>query len=165
MEYLDYIPRTIEEAKSGLQVSTLKVHNAALAELSITKLVNDTSLMCGSEWPGAIIVSTIDRIISQYWVLKIEELAYIFQSGAQGFYGKIYGSFKPSDLLDWIRQYDTGERVEYFQRLNGTYKEPYEKYFQELEEKEAQDLRQETKQMTKKFEAAAKAKRKIDNEN
>lgn len=56
------------------------------------------------------IQNLVSRILSNYWWMKLEELAYVFNKGKEGHYGKIFGIISPKVISDWIKEYDLNER-------------------------------------------------------
>lgn len=156
------VPATVEACQNGIQISVIKLSEPDLLEVCITKLISDVCLACGTEWPGHVQVSALDRILEKYWFLNLEEIAYVFRKASDGEYGKVFGQLKVSDLLGWLHDYDIGERMDWVRANNNRFRESEGDAFRELERKEALDLRKKSKEMEKKFRAAKEAKQKVD---
>ena len=130
--YYEVIPKTIADANEGVQVSVIKSHAEPLLKLSMTKIISDVCEFHGANWSGQVIVRLIDYVVESYWHLKIEEIAMVWNRAQ-----KVYGALKPADLMNWLNDYDNGERIKYFEALNSRHKDGYEKQFIETERKEA----------------------------
>lgn len=163
-EYQRQVPNTVEKAQNGLQLSVIKRHNSALVSLAIVKLLTDACQMFGIEWNGEIMVKTADMITEKYWHLNIEEVAMVLTNGSLGKYGKVYGNFKPMDVMEWIGQYDDNERLSYHVTRNTAQNESHEKYFREVEMKEAKKANALVKQNIERLQAQKEAKKIVENQ-
>lgn len=52
----------------------------------------------------------VNAILGKYWWMKIEEIAYVFNQGKNGAYGRSNKNLSPDEILNWIHTYDTNER-------------------------------------------------------
>lgn len=97
----------------GTQISFLKRNNEAFVKTSIHLLVEDvlnhyaTSdkvVMTG------IIPRIVQSILAKYWWMKMEEIAYVFNKGKNGEYGRSNKNISQDVIMDWLHQYDVNER-------------------------------------------------------
>lgn len=65
-------------------------------------------------------INTVISLISaQFWHLKIEEIAYVFNNAKSGAYGNIYERLTGDVILGWLRDFDASEtKSEYFETHN-----------------------------------------------
>lgn len=66
-------------------------------------------------------------LIEKYWMLRPEELFYVFKQAKLGKYGKVDYSLDIVKVCTWVDSYVDNEKIPYFEKLNGTAsKEPDE---------------------------------------
>ncbi|PSR54183.1 hypothetical protein AHMF7605_11945 [Adhaeribacter arboris] len=51
-----------------------------------------------------------NEIITRYWYLKFDEIAYVLREGVTGKFGKLYGTFDAMTIHGWMDAYIKGER-------------------------------------------------------
>lgn len=163
-EYNEHIPLKLEDAQKGIQISVIKRHNPALLELSILSMLKDVTIFYDVTWQPEAELKVIDSIISIYWHLKIEELAYIFRNGIDGVYGQVYGKLSPATVLQWISGYDA-ERDAFYVDRNSSYKEGYDKQFRETEIKTAKRINELRKKALEQQQAYKDAKNVIEKQD
>ncbi|WP_460983707.1 hypothetical protein [Spirosoma fluminis] len=56
------------------------------------------------------------HILKTYWYFKPEEIAYVFDQGRSGKYGKSYNRLDLEVLTNWLHAYDTDERLSICER-------------------------------------------------
>jgi hypothetical protein len=165
--YNKHVPSTVKEAQEGVAISVINRHNPALLELSIGVLLEDLARSFNAQWSDRIMLSIVDRITNKYWYFKIEEIAFVFSNAIDGIYGKVYGQIQISTVMEWLHEYDVNERLYYHESRNNIHKESAGRYFEEKEHKDYVDIRNQTKEMEKKYIASRDAKMKVfkDNQN
>ncbi len=159
--YLKIIPKTLPEAlEKGTPLSVIKRNSESkkLLEVSLLRLFKDLSEMYNVNWPGSVIVLTIDTILEDYYYLRFEEIARVLKKGITGEFNPMMKNLQPSHILDWIGQYDETERLNHFVNENLQYKESYDKVFDEMERKETQDRTKALKDEINRQETYSKAK-------
>lgn len=102
-----------EKAIQGTQVSKFRRIDEAMLKTVIHLMVEDVFAAFGaSEKVSTAEVKRItSKILTSYWWLKIEELAYVFNKGKRMEYGKVYPIPTEANFYDWINQYDQSERT------------------------------------------------------
>lgn len=66
-------------------------------------------------------------LIEKYWMLRPEEVFYVFKQAKLGKYGKVDYSLDIVKICTWVDAYIENEKVPFFEKLNGaTSKEPDE---------------------------------------
>lgn len=160
-EYHWLVPVTVSDAQQGTQISVIKQSDDVKLDVLISKLVIDAV-----EFYGGIESKYIKMIVSQiklkYWFFNLEEVAMIFQRALSGQY-KIYGKLTPAMIMEWFHEYDTKERMEYFQSQSAVHKESNEKYFEEQETEHRRDRLISFKQQYEKQKIYQEAKDKVKN--
>jgi len=160
---METVPATIEQAVKGPQLSAIKKTDEALLDLALMRLLQDLCMLCDVQWSENMILMAIENIKARYWSYKLDEVAMILHNGSMGAYGKLYGSLKILDLLNWFKQYDEDKAV-YCETESLKHKEINDNYFRELEKKEQIKQRAITQDLVMKYQASKDAKRKIDGE-
>ncbi len=97
----------------------------------------------------------VNDMKKDYHYFKVGEIAMVLRKGVQGKYGNVPAGTSP--IYYWFHQYDIGERIDHFQAEALKYKEPYEKQYQEIEKKEAQDFETVYQKQVKYLKAQKKA--------
>lgn len=104
--------------------------------------------------------SIVQQVKNKYYYFRLEEVVMVLQKGSMGFYGNIPQGANP--VLYWFNQYDTGERLDYFESENQKHKESYEKQGKEEEREEAKKMTELTKQAYQRMKSNEEAKRKLE---
>lgn len=96
----------------GTQVSTYRRSDPAMLKMGLHLMIEDVLAFYGAmeKVDDNQIESLISRIFSNYWWMKVEEIAYVLNKGKNGHYGKIYGIISPKVITEWLYLYDIGER-------------------------------------------------------
>jgi hypothetical protein len=98
---------TPAKAREGLQLSGLKkkhgekvVHGVFLALL--VELTDFVECKAGED----TLAAWAYKLQNKFWRLKLGEVVLALDMGANLRFGKIYGSLKYQDLVDWLTQYE-----------------------------------------------------------
>lgn len=101
--------------KNGNEPITLRElakQNEGLTKVMILSAIRKALVFHGSE--GDINDESglylADEIINQYYYISMPELTYVINKNLTS---KKYGKLSASELLDWVREYDAVDRVEY----------------------------------------------------
>jgi len=151
-----FIPATIAEAFNGDQISMLERVEPKKVDDMILILLNEVFMAHSMEATTHVLLMMVGKIKEKYWFMKLEEIAFVFQNGIMGFY-KVYGKLTPAVILEWIHEYDINDRDQFCETEALKYKEPYEKQYQEIEKKEAQDFETAYQNQVKYLKAKKKA--------
>lgn len=158
--YSNLIPKTIKEAQTGIQLSKARLDNEQALNAILTVIFKDvTDFLGGME--DKLIGMLISQIKTNYWHLKIEEIAYVLGSAING-KKKIYGKVTPIQVMNWFAEYDL-ERNLYYESENGKFKESNERYFEEKENEQRRLDYQDYKEEVRKNQIKISAKN--DNHN
>jgi len=163
--YNKHVPSTIKDAQEGVSLSVIRKHNPVLLDLSIGVLLEDLARSFNAQWSERMMLSIVDRITNKYWYLKIDEIAFVFSNAIDGIYGKVYGQIQISTVMEWLHEYDVNDRLSYHESRNAIHKESSGRYFEEKEHKDYIDIRNQTKEMEKKYIASRDAKMKVFKDN
>jgi hypothetical protein len=97
---------------TGTQISTFRRNDEPMLKMGIQMMIEDVISFHGAL--GKIqefeIENLVARILANYWWMKLEEIAYVFNKGKEGHYGKIYGTISTKTIYEWVQAYDTQER-------------------------------------------------------
>lgn len=96
----------------GSQISLLKRNNEAFVKTSIHLLVEDVlnHYTASEKVPAGFIPRLVQTILAKYWWMKVEEIAYVFNKGKNGEYGRSNKNISQDFIMDWLHQYDINER-------------------------------------------------------
>ncbi len=145
-------PSIVKEAVIGDPLSLLNREHPEILNAVLVKLFDNASSLKMSE---SQTIQVINDIKGEYHYFKVGEIAMVLRKGMQGKYGNVPAGTSP--VYYWFHQYDIGERIDHFQAEALKYKEPYEKQYQEIEKKEAQDFETAYKKQVKYLKAKKKA--------
>ena len=133
-EYNWLVPKTVNEAQKGLQISSIrKDHEKDLNVMLICLITDCVNFLGGMD--DRLIGMLITQIKEKYWYLNIEEIAYIMHRAISGYY-KIYGKLSPVMIMGWLNEYDVSERTDYYRSESLKHKEPNDRYFETKEKKD-----------------------------
>ena len=152
------MPGSVREAVQGEQVSAYNQECPEVLNIVLLKLFKDNIPTHIVNEP--MLIATVQQIKNKYWYFRLQEIAMVLQKGSMGFYGNIPQGANP--VLYWFSQYDTGERLDYFESENTKHKEPYEKQQQENERKEVKKMTDLAKQAYQRIRSNEQAKRKLE---
>jgi len=123
----------VEKALEGDQVNVIALKDQDGLNIVLSKMIGDTLAINGKDNPAAI--SMIGQTIkSKYYYFRLGEIAMVLQKGVTGYYGNVPSGVIP--ILYWMEQYDIGERLTHVTAEQLKHSDPYEKQFEEMDEKE-----------------------------
>lgn len=128
----DMLPLEILQ-KSTPELSTLN-RGTGSTENSIMMLEAVVLMLLefyGVEWSELQVRETAELWSSEYYWLHIAEIKHFLTKCKTGKYGKVFGKFSASTLMEWLGQYaaeSMASREELFTRKNEQYKYHEEKY-------------------------------------
>jgi hypothetical protein len=154
------VPATVSQAVNGVSVSRIKKEDPKGLKIVLGKLISELMVVYGIDFGKPQIDIVINQIITKYWYLKLEEIAYIFQKAISGQI-KVYGALKVADILGWINDYDVNDRQLHVETEGSVHKESTD-YFREQEHKESVEFQNKRKKLVQQFSAAADAKKEVD---
>lgn len=88
----------------------------------LTEFSKFTKLADGSV---EVIAMYSKMLLSNFWTLRIDEVALVLKNGLNGVYGKIYGSVDYVELTRWIGEYEK-TKVSFYEDKHAQHKEPYD---------------------------------------
>lgn len=99
---------TVASAQKGEQLSKLRRENEDEAIAMICTCLNNLndSINIGNKMNPDQIIETAITILSEYWMLKIDEVLNCFKMIKGGKFGKIYGLDQPT-IMGFLHTYDT----------------------------------------------------------
>jgi hypothetical protein len=71
----------------------------------IAEYIENVLIFFGEEWKSTTIYDTAETIYADYYYLTLADWKLIAQRIKASHYGKVYGKFTPSVLMDWISLY------------------------------------------------------------
>ncbi|MCP1384856.1 hypothetical protein [Runella salmonicolor] len=119
------------------QISFYRRENRPLIVGAIAVLLTEANnTMNVQRAPSPIQISMMaEEIVENWWMLRLDEVAYALRQGAAGMYGTAYGKFDKQTLIEWLKTYDTEERLAQVEWVNAQQKKQFE-----AEEKETSSV-------------------------
>lgn len=110
------------------QISFYRRDNRALIVGTIAVLLTEANnTMNVQRAPTPIQISMMaEEIVENWWMLRLDEVAYALRQGAAGMYGTAYGKFDKQTLIEWLQTYDTQERMAQVEWVNAQQKKQLE---------------------------------------
>ena len=106
---------TVQTAQKGEQLSKLKRENKTssikMVSMAISNLNNSVNI--GEKMSTEQIFETAVTIITEYWMLKIDEVLNCFKMAKSGKFGKIFGLDQPT-VMGFLNTYDTEVKGGYY---------------------------------------------------
>jgi hypothetical protein len=84
----------------------------------VTKLLNDSVMFLKNNLEVSTIAAFARMFVQGNPHLKIDELILILTRGINGDYGKQYGNFDYSVLMEWRSKYESTDKADYLARKN-----------------------------------------------
>lgn len=131
---------TLEKAlwQGGSQLATLRREHLPSLKLALNNLLRDLagSLNVKETIEPHQAVEIIETIISEYWMLKIEEIAFAFKYAKMGRYGKDFNRLDILTVCTWLDKYlDSDERWRLIETQGDKYKQVSQAPMSEQEKK------------------------------
>lgn len=103
-----------EAISKGSQISFLKANSEAFVKSAIHLLVEDVLKHYESlgKVSDGFTPRLVQVVLGKYWWMKLEEIAYVFNKGKNGEYGRSNKNISSDTILDWLKQYELNERDE-----------------------------------------------------
>jgi hypothetical protein len=97
---------------TGTQISTFRRNDEPMLRMGLHLMIEDVISFYGAidRVQDSEIENLVAKIFANYWWMKLEEIAYVFNLGKGGNYGKIYGIISVKVIYEWIQYYDMHER-------------------------------------------------------
>lgn len=110
------------------QISFYRRDNRPLIVGTIAVLLTEANnTMNVQRAPTPIQISMMaEEIVENWWMLRLDEIAYALRQGAAGMYGTAYGKFDKQTLIVWLQTYDTQERMAQVEWVNAQQKKQFE---------------------------------------
>jgi hypothetical protein len=136
--------RSIAEVKKGTQLSTLNKSGVGVKAVGV--LVLQVSELMGMDLSSESIKLVSNMIASNYWNMKIDEIAYICRKGVSGDYGKNFGKFSYSMFGEWVKGYQE-ESADYLEQHHASLKHTPESEYKAFYEAFARETGIEPRQI------------------
>lgn len=120
------------QANKGSQLSGLKKETGDEHLITVISLqINTAFQLLPSQPTTPDAVAGISKIIiSEFWMLKLDEILLAFKRGIAGRYGKIYGGLSLNVFIEWINGYIAEQASEHSEVTNEREKQEHNKKFE-----------------------------------
>ena len=71
----------------------------------ISKYISNVLTFFGEDWKAELIFEMAETIYADYYYLTMADWKLLAQRIKSSYYGKVYGKFTPSVLMNWVGQY------------------------------------------------------------
>lgn len=118
-----------EAVEQPSRIAYLRKNNRTELEFALLIMLENVSLQFNvkEEFDDEQIEDCYMTIIAEFGQLSPEELLYVFKKAKSGTYGPVYNRLDTATVCRWIREYQDGERLTYFQQTRNEKKpEPNE---------------------------------------
>lgn len=147
--YMIHAPTNLEQCfptAGHAQISSHVRQNKIQTNVALLKIIDDFGEIMGGIKP---VVQGIvaNKIKKEFWYYTLEEIVYVFSQGVEGRYGNQARGALP--MLAWLRAYDSGERLEFCEKLADAEKETFAKHEQLLQRlQNREDMKQVKKSVS-----------------
>jgi len=113
---------TVATAQKGEQLSKLKRENEDETIAMISTAINNLNdaVNIGNKMSADQIIETTVVILTEYWMMKIDEVLNCFKMVKSGRMGKIYGLDQPT-VMGFLHKYDTEIKADYYEEIAPTH--------------------------------------------
>lgn len=117
------------QAVIGQQLSGLKKELGSTYLIAVLSLQINTALQLLPSQPTTpdAVAGISKIIISEFWMLKLDEILLAFKRGIAGRYGKIYGGLSLNVFIEWINGYIQEQASEHSEITNEREKQEHNK--------------------------------------
>lgn len=117
------------QANQGQQLSGLKKELGSTYLITVLSLQINTALQLLPSQPTTpdAVAGISKIIISEFWMLKLEEILVAFKRGIAGRYGKIYGGLSLNVFIEWINAYVAEQAGDHSEVTNEREKQEHNK--------------------------------------
>jgi len=95
-------------------------------------LIEANQTMNVQRTPSPIQITMIaEEVVENWWIFRLDEIAYALRQGAAGMYGTAYGKFDKQTVIEWLKTYDVEERLSQVEWVNAQQKKQIEEVEQD----------------------------------
>lgn len=118
-----------EAVEQPSRIAYLRANHRTELEFSLLIMLENLSMQFNvkEDFDDEQIEDCYMTIIAEFGQISPEELLYVFKKAKSGTYGPVYNRLDTATVCQWIRMYQDGERLTYFQQTRNEKKpEPNE---------------------------------------